>query len=154
MSIVGYVDASFGVHADCKSHTGSVITLGSGVICCDSWKQKTVAKSSYEAELMGASDGTNNMFFLRNLLIEQGYDLGPVKLYQDNMSTIASIANGKSTSKRSRHINIKYFYLKDPVDNGEFEVDYISTDEMLADVLTKPLQGEKFRVFRDKLLNF
>ena len=154
LSVVGYIDASFGVHSDYKSHTGAVVSLGSGPITCDSSKQKTNAKSSYEAELMGATDDSNNLFYVRNLLIEQGHKVGPAKLYQDNMSAMASIKNGKATSKRSRHINIRYFYLKDRVDIGELELEYLATDDMIADVLTKPLQGEKFRILRDKLLNF
>ena len=136
------------------SHTGAVVSLGKGPIVCDSSKQKTNAKSSYEAVLMGASDGSNNLFFVRNLLIEQGYKVGPAKLFQDNQSTLASLKTGKPSSKRSRHINIKYFYLKDKVDREELELEYLPTDEMIADVLTKPLQGEKFRVLRSRLLNW
>ena len=154
MSVIGYIDASFGVHADYKSHTGSVVSLGEGPVVCDSTRQKTNAKSSYEAELMGATDGSNSLFFVRNLLIEQGHKVGPAKLYQDNQSALASLKNGKPTSKRSRHINIRYFYLKDKVDQGELELEYLPTDEMNADVLTKPLQGEKFLQLRAKLLNF
>ena len=84
LTVFGYIDASFGVHSDYKSHTGAVVSLGKGPIVCDSSKQKTNAKSSYEADLMGASDGSNNLFFVRNLLIEQGYKVGPAKLRQDN----------------------------------------------------------------------
>jgi hypothetical protein len=64
------------------------------------------------------------------------------------------LKNGKPTSKRSRHINIRYFYLKDKVDTDELELEYLATDEMIADILTKPLQGEKFKLLRGKLLNF
>ena len=154
MCVIGYIDASFGVHADYKSHTGAMVSVGGGPVVCDSSKQKTNAKSSYEAELMGATDGSNSLFFVRNLLIEQGYKLGAAKLYQDNQSALASLKNGKPTSKRSRHINIRYFYLKDKVDTGELELEYLATDEMIADILTKPLQGEKFKFLRGKLLNF
>jgi hypothetical protein len=106
-----------------------------------------------ESEIVGASDGSNNIFYLRNFLIEQGYRMGPAKLYQDNQSTLAILKTGQM-SKRSRHINIRYFYLKDRVDQGELELEYIPTDEMLADLLTKPLQGEKFRMLRDRILNW
>ena len=74
-------------------------------------------------------------------------------MFQDNQSALASLKTGKPSSKRSRHINIKYFYLKDKVDREELELEYLPTDEMIADVLTKPLQGEKFRVLRSRLSN-
>ena len=73
-------------------------------------------------------------------------------VHQDNQSALASLKNGKPKSKRSRHI--RYFYLKDKVDQGELELENLYTDEMIADVLTKPLQGEKFLELRAKLLNF
>jgi hypothetical protein len=154
LSVIGYIDASFGVHDDYKSHTGSIVSLGAGPVVCDSSRQKTTAKSSYEAELMAATDGSNSLFYVRNLLLEQGHVVGPAKLYQDNQSALASLRTGKPSSKRSRHINIRYFYLKDKVDNGELELEYLATDEMIADILTKPLQGEKFLELRRKLLNF
>jgi len=153
MTVIGYVDASFAVHFDFRSHTGAVVTLGDGPISVDSSRQKLNTKSTMESEIVGASDGSNNIFYLRNFLIEQGYRMGPAKLYQDNQSTLAILKTGQM-SKRSRHINIRYFYLKDRVDQGEFELEYIPTDEMLADLLTKPLQGEKFRMLRDRILNW
>ena len=58
-------------------YTGSVVSLGEGPVVCDSTRQKTNAKSSYEAELMGATDGSNSLFFVCNLLIEQGHKVGP-----------------------------------------------------------------------------
>ena len=56
--------------------------------------------------------------------------------------------------RRSKLESIKYFYLKDKVDREELELEYLPTDKMIADVLTKPLQGEKFRVLRSRLLNW
>ena len=85
-------------------------------------------------------------------MIEQGYKVGPAKLYQDNQLALTSLKNGKPTSKRSHHINICYVYLEDKVDQRELE--YLPTDEMIADVLTKPPQGENFLQLRAKLLNF
>jgi len=72
----------------------------------------------------------------------------PAKIYQDNMSTIALADKGRSTSERTRHINVRYFFTKDKVESGE-----LVTEEMLADLLTKPLQGALFRRLRNQLLN-
>ena len=82
-----YIDAAYGVHTTSgRSHTGCTITLGRGPVHIKSSKQKTVTKSSTEAELMGLSDMAGQAIHLRNFVIAQGYTLGPAILYQDNMS--------------------------------------------------------------------
>ena len=154
LTVMGYVDASYGVHADMKSHTGTVIGIGRGPIFCKSATQKINTKSSTEAELVGLSDDAGQFLWVRYFLEEQGYSMGPAKIYQDNMSTIAMIKNGKSTSNRTRHIAIRVFFVADRVNSKEIEIEYMQTGEMLADILTKPLQGNLFRQLRDKLLNW
>jgi hypothetical protein len=75
-------------------------------------------------------------------------------VYQDNQSAMLLEKNGTASSgKRTRHINIRYYFVKDRIDNGELRVEYCPTEEMLADIFTKPLQGALFRKFRDRLLN-
>ena len=83
----------------------------------------------------------------------QGYQLDADVIYQDNMSTMALVKKGCSTSERSRHINIQYFFVKDRVDSGEVRIEHKATGDMIADVLTKPLQGSLFARLRDLLLN-
>ena len=75
--------------------------------------------------------------------------MGPAIVYEDNMSTIALVRNGKSSSDKTRHIAIRYFFISDRIMNKEISVDY-----MPADYLTKPLQGTLFKNLRDKLLNW
>jgi hypothetical protein len=75
-------------------------------------------------------------------------------IFQDNQSTLASLESGRSVNKATRHIIIRYFYLKSKVQEGEVVLEYMPTEEMIADVLTKPLQGEKFIELRDSLLNW
>lgn len=84
---------------------------------------------------------------------EQGYKMKPAIIYQDNKSTIQLMNNGRSNSEKTRHVNIRYFFLTDRIKMKEIEIEYKSTKEMLADVLTKPLQGEQFRTLRNLLLN-
>jgi hypothetical protein len=148
-----FVDASYGVHRDCKSHTGTVISLGSGPVLVKSVKQKINTKSSTEAELVGLSDSMSTIIWCRNFLEAQGYDMPPAQVFQDNMSTIAMIRSGKPTSDRTRHINIRFFFINDREKSGEVKVEYRSTKSMHADILTKPLQGEQFEVLRNELLN-
>jgi hypothetical protein len=152
-SSLAYIDASYGVHQDAKSHSGLIITLGSGPIMTKSTKQKIVTKSSTEAELVAQSDFASEALACQEFLRYQGEPVGPAVIFQDNMSTIAMIENGMSRSDRTRHINIRYFWTKEQMDEGKLAVEYISTDDMVADILTKPLQGEKFINLRKKLMN-
>ncbi|CAN0452523.1 unnamed protein product [Ectocarpus fasciculatus] len=152
ISIYAFVDASFAVHHDFKSHTGAVITFGQGCIYFKSTKQRLNTRSSTEAELVGVSDALTTIIWLRDFLLDQGYDVGPAVLYQDNMSTIAMLSNGSGSNERTRHINIKFFFAHDRIEKGEVVVKYMPTDDMLADMLTKPIQGEKFKLMRNRIL--
>ena len=140
-----FVDASYGVHADGKSHTGSCVVIGDvGAVHCRSAKQSIVSKSSTEAELIGLSDSANQGIHVRNFLIMQGYRMGPVTVYQDNMSCMALIDRGRSGAERTRHIAIKYFWVKERVQSGEVTIVHMGTKDLYANVLTKPLQGSQF----------
>jgi hypothetical protein len=154
LRIESYVDSSFGVHPDLKSHTGGLVTLGGGCFEIVSSRQKLNTKSSTEAELVGISDYLTRVIHLRNFIIEQGYNVGPAILYQDNQSTM-ELANkgGRSNTQRTRHINIRYFFVTNRIEEGEVVLQYKPTEEMIADILTKPLQGKKFSYFRQQLLN-
>jgi hypothetical protein len=70
------------------------------------------------------------------------------------MSTMALVDKGASGSERTKHIKIRYFWVKDRVQSGEIKVEYMPTEEMVADILTKPLQGSKFVTLRNMLLNW
>ena len=125
-----------------------------GPFLAKSTKQRLVTRSSTEAEIVAFSDNCSPVIWSRDFLIAQGYDMPPAKVYQDNMSSMALELRGASKSDKTRHVNIRYFWVKDRIDNNEISVEYKPTDEMIADVLTKPLQGKKFTDLRDKLLNY
>mmetsp|Transcript_18891 Transcript_18891/g.27102 ORF Transcript_18891/g.27102 Transcript_18891/m.27102 type:complete len:180 (+) Transcript_18891:74-613(+) len=137
-----------------RPESGSLISLGKGAIHAKSNKQRLMTKSSTESELVGLSDTLPMVIWVRNFLLEQGYNVNPAIIYQDNMSTIAMAKKGKSTNERTRHINIRYFFVKDKIESEEVTIEYLQTDEMIADLLTKPLQGEKFRRLRNLALNW
>ena len=82
-----------------------------------------------------------NAIFMRNVLISQGYDERPAMLMQDNEAAIKLAENGFFSAMRTRHINIRYFFVKDRIAKGEIEVKYCSTKLRIADCLTKPVQG-------------
>ncbi len=149
-----YVDAAHAVHEDCKSHSGAALTLGKGMVTSMSRKQKLNGKSSTESELIAVDDAMAQILWTRYFIQAQGYKMGPSIIYQDNKSAILLEVNGKgSTSKRTKHIKVRYFFVKDKINSGEMVVEYCPKDRMWADVLTKPLQGTEYKVFRSKLMN-
>jgi hypothetical protein len=148
-----YVDASYAVHMDMKSHTGGVVSFGRGVAMSKSSKQKLNTKSSTEAELVGASDYLPYSIWAKKFLEEQGYPLVENVFYQDNESAIRFQRNGrKSCGPNSRHIDIRYFFIKDRLEIENMTVKHCPTEQMLADFFTKPLQGSLFRKFRDVVM--
>jgi len=151
-----FADASYGIHWDGKSHSGLCIHLGDfGCIYVSSKRQSIVTKSSTEAELVCASDSGNQLVHLRLFLINQGYPMEPVVMFQDNLSTIALIEKGMSTSARSRHINVRYFWLKERIDEYEMVLVHRSTELMgSANILTKAVQGAQFDDERMQLTNW
>jgi hypothetical protein len=149
-----FADAAFANHPDFKGHTGIVGTLGNGPIFTSSSKQGGMAKSSTESELYAASEAGSLLLFWNNFLAAQvGTEQAGV-LRQDNMSTIKLLLRGSAASKRSRHINIHNFWLKEQIENGKVVVEWTESEEMVSDILTKPLQGELFKAMRFKLLNW
>ncbi len=77
----------------------------------------------------------------------------PVQLWQDNQLTICLARRGKSTSNRTRHVTIRYFFIKERMDSGEVEISYLPTERMVADFFTKPLQGAVFLQHRAMVMN-
>lgn len=148
-----YVDASFAVHPDFRSHTGSVMTMGEGAMQSTSSKQKLNTRSSTGSELVGCDDSITKILWTRWFIEAQGYNIRENILYQDNKSTILLITNGrKSAGKRSRAINIRYFFVADQQQKGFVNVKYCPTKQMWADPLTKPLQGSEFKLGADRLM--
>jgi hypothetical protein len=144
-----YVDASFAVHPDFRSHTGGTMTMGQGAIQSISRKQRLNTKSSTESELVGADDVSVMILWTKLFLEAQGRRITENILFQDNKSAILLEKNGKrSSGKRTRHLNIRYFFLTDQVAKGNVSIQYCPTDEMIGDFMTKPLQGAKFVKFK------
>jgi hypothetical protein len=154
LRVICYADASHGTHYNGKSHTGIVISHGRGAILAKSMKQKIVCRSSTESELVALSDATSLAAYELQFMNSLGIDIKKAHLYQDNTSTIRIAMNGKSCSDRTKHIKLRYFFIKQYIDSGEFEITHCPTDMMVADLLTKPLQGKQFRTLRDKLLGY
>jgi len=124
-----------------------------GVIYAKSTKQKLVTLSSTEAEIVAVHDVLMRGIQVNNILIELGEKIKPIKLLQDNMSTICLLTKISVNSIKSKYINVRYFFTRDMVREGILEIEYCSTDQMIADILTKPLFGQKFVIMKNWLLN-
>jgi hypothetical protein len=150
--LMWYVDASFAVHPNMRGHTGGGLTMGRGFPISVSTKQKLNTRSSTESELVGVDDMMPIICWTRYLLLSQGYGIIVIEnlLLQDNKSSILLEQNGRASSgKRTRHINIRYFFITDRVNMKEISIDWCPTKEMVADFMTKPLQGSLFKKLRD-----
>jgi hypothetical protein len=84
----------------------------------------------------------------------QGYGHQDTILYQDNQSSILLEKNDrKSSSKRTKHLNCRFYFITDQIHNNELSVEYCPTEEMIGDYFTKPLQGKLFYKFRQRIMN-
>eukprot|EP00804_Cyclotella_cryptica_P015947 CCRYP_019194-RD/>CCRYP_019194-RD protein AED:0.15 eAED:0.15 QI:0/-1/0/1/-1/1/1/0/395 len=155
MSVIRWwVDASYNAHHDCRGQTGAMMSLGKGAVMSFSRKQKLNVRSSSEGELVGIDDALPWILWCRYFIEAQGYTVEQNILYQDNKSTILLAKNGRwSSSKRTKHIKSRYFFIKDKVDKKEVQVEYQPTEKMWSDILTKPKQGAGFRRDRSYLMN-
>jgi hypothetical protein len=94
----------------------------------------------------------SQIIWTRNFLEAQGYKMGAAQVFQDNRSTIMLAEKGRSTSGRTRHVSIRYFFVNDRIESGEIKLGYLGTESMVADFFTKPLQGAQFQKLRGAIL--
>ncbi len=127
--------------------------MGRGFPISVSTKQKLNTRSSTESELVCVDDMMPIILWTRYFLLSQGYGVVKNLLLQDNRSSILLEKNGRALSgKRTRHINIRYFFISDRVNMKEVSLHWCPTKEMVADFWTKPLQGSHFRKQRDYIM--
>ena len=128
--------------------------MGNGCAYSNSLKQKLVARSSTESELIGVHDMLPQILWTRKFLKHQGIKVTDNVMMQDNTSTILLSENGRlSGSKRTKHIDICYFFIKDKIRMGEVRVEYCPTEKMIADFFTKPITGKRFIEIRNIIMN-
>ena len=117
-------------------------------------KQKLNTHSSCESELVGVDDAATKILWNKQFMEAQGYRIDRNVLYQDNKITILLLENGKqSAGKRSRALNIQYFFIHDQKEKGNINIEYCPTKQMWADLMTKPLQGSDFKFMADRLMS-
>jgi hypothetical protein len=123
-----YVDALFAVHPNMRGHSGGGLTMGRGFPIVSSMKQKLNTQSSTESKLVGIDDMMPSILWSRYFLQAQGYKVGNNIIFQDNQSTMLLERNGKaSSSKQTKHINIRYFFITNQISRGEICVEWCPT---------------------------
>ena len=123
-----WIDGAFATHRDMRSHTGGAMSLGKGVIYGTSTRQKLNTRSSTEAELVTVDDCMSQILWTRYFLDAQGYHINDCIVYQDNKSAILLEQNGRaSSSKQTRHINIRYYFVTDCANCGEITIKHCPT---------------------------
>lgn len=151
----GYCDASWNPHYDGKSVTGYMFFMGDGLVSWRSCKQNVVTMSTCESEFIAMCESIKEANWLKNLLTEmelegEFLEENKIKLYCDNQAAIKLAQNGQYC-KKSKHINLKYLYIRQEIEDGKYDVSYMPTSQMLADILTKALAKNKIKKILDNM---
>jgi hypothetical protein len=133
---------------DRRSTSGYIFLINKHTISWQSRKQQSVATSSTEAEYQALASATSESLWLRTLLSELNFkQTHPTNIQQDNKSTIA-LAYNPINHRRTKHIDVAHHFIRDCINKNEIELQYCQTEEMLADIMTKPLARKKFEYCR------
>lgn len=150
--LIGYSDSDFANDPDTrKSISGYVFKINDGAITWSSQRQQIVTLSTTEAEYVAAAHATKEATWLRQML----YDIGeeqetPTTINIDNQSAIRLVKNNEF-HKRTKHISVKFHFIREKYENKEITVKYVETDKQVADLMTKALSKSKFNTFRSYL---
>jgi hypothetical protein len=149
--LIGYSDSDYaGCKVDRKSTSGTCQFLGRSLVSWSSKKQTSVALSTAEAEYVSAGQCCAQLFWMRQTLRDFGYNLSKVPLLCDNEIAIR-MADNPVEHSRTKHIDIRHHFLRDHQQKGDIEVFYVSTENQLADIFTKPLDEKTFCRLRSEL---
>ncbi|CAH2097204.1 unnamed protein product [Euphydryas editha] len=136
---------------DRKSYSGFVVKLGGSTVNWESRKQRCVALSSTEAEYLAIGDACKELCFVRNFMNEIFRKQFVCKVYSDNQSALRLLEVKEYCHRKTKHIDIRYHFVKDLIKNNNVITEYMSTEHMIADVLTKPLSRIKHLSFVKEL---
>ncbi|GJU63330.1 hypothetical protein Tco_1245165 [Tanacetum coccineum] len=142
--LIAYSDADHaGCKDDCKSTSGGLQFLGGKLVSWSSKKQDCTAMSTAEAEYVSLSACCAQVIWMRTQLLDYGYKYNRIPMYCDSKSAIAISCNPVQHSK-TKHIDIRYHFIKEHVEKGTMEIYFVGTEYQLADLFTKALPKERF----------
>nr|GEY32531.1 retrovirus-related Pol polyprotein from transposon TNT 1-94 [Tanacetum cinerariifolium] len=149
--LTAYSDADHaGCHLDRKSTSGNVQVLGDKLVCWSSKKQNCVSISTVESEYVAVSSCCAQMLWMRTQLTDYGFFYDKVLIYYDSKSAIAISCNPVQHT-RTKHIDVRYHFIKDHVEKGTIELYFVGTEYQLADLFTKSLPETRFKFLVEKL---
>ncbi|KAJ9541114.1 hypothetical protein OSB04_027620 [Centaurea solstitialis] len=149
--LVAFSDADHGgCQLDRKSTSGHVQFLGDKLVSWGSKKQHCVSTSTAEAEYVVAASCCSQVLWMRTQLRDYGYNFKHIPIYCDSKSAIAITCNPVQHT-RTKHIDIRYHFIKDHVERGTIELYFVNTEYQLADLFTKPLDEKRFNFLISKL---
>jgi hypothetical protein len=157
LQVVASSDASYAEHADGRSHTGGCVGFESNTcawIAYISQKQPQVAKSTCVSELYAVNTVGEYVEWMVQLMEEIGYPQGTVRISQDNQCAMQLMKVGTGSFKRSKHVKVRYFWLKELIDEGRVQIYYVPSEVLVSDALTKPITGARFRALRLLLIGW
>jgi hypothetical protein len=155
LDLTVYVDASFAQDEGRRSRSGYLIMMGKAPILARSVRQKLVTRSTTESEIVALDDSEPSAMLVENACAIMGIKLKPTIIYEDNQSTITMIKNGASNAERTRHIDVKYFWLHEKIKLGKMILRYIKSEDNTADFFTKSICNPTlFKKFMEEILNW
>jgi hypothetical protein len=131
--------------------TGYITFFVGGPLSWESRLQRSVSLNTQQSEYMALAENCKEVVWLRGLLAELGYEQGVTWTFEDNQAAI-KLSKNDVNHKKSKHIEVRYHYVRECVQNKLIHLEYLQTKEMLADILTKPLSANRFLYLRSKLL--
>ena len=145
LDLMGYSDSDHaGCKIDRKSTTGGCHFLGGKLVSWTSKKQTSVSISTAEAEYISAASCCAQILWIKNQLLDYGVKFSRTPIFCDNTSAIA-ISHNPVMHSKTKHIDIRYHFIRDHVMKNDIEIHFIPTDKQLADVFTKPLDEKTFK---------
>ena len=139
-----YIDSDFAGDLDKrKSTTGYVFTFVSGAVSWVSKLQTVVALSTTEAEYMAATETCKEAIWITRLIEELGYTQQKIHVYCDSQSAL-HIARNPSSHSRTKHIDVQCHFVREVIEEGSVDMQKIHTKDNLADIMTKPVNSDKF----------
>ena len=140
-------------HSDYRSHTSDGLTMGKGFAITVRKAHRLNVRSSTEGEIVSVDDCLSLILWSREFMIAQGNGCNRNIILQDNKSSVLLENNGKASSgKRTQHMNIRFFNITNRVEKKEDKIMWVPREDMVADYLTKALQGAEFCRFRDLIM--
>jgi hypothetical protein len=150
VSLIGYSDASWANNEDYRSISGTAFLLGSSLISWTSKKQDSTALSSTESEYIALTSAVQDALWFSELMNELEFKREPITIYEDNEACI-NMSKNPQEFKRTRHIQVRYHFIRDHVHSGDVDIAHVRTTDQLADLFTKGMNSRRLNDLTAKL---